>query len=48
MEAMGVAATPIAQSSAAGVQGRMSNLQRFMEHHPSIFTRGEDPVVVDH
>ena len=45
VEAMGFAATAIAQASA---QGGPSNLQRFIAHHPSTFTWGEDPVVADH
>ena len=45
---MGAAATTIAQASAVGGQGRMSNLQRFMAHHPLTFTWGGDLVVADH
>ena len=41
-------ATVIAQASAAGSQGGPSNLQRFMARHPPTFTRGGDPMVVDH
>ena len=48
MEAMGAAAAAIAQASAAGGQGGPSNLKRFIAHHPPTFTRGGDPVVVDH
>ena len=48
MEAMCAAATAIAHARAAGGQGGPSNLQRFMAHHPSTFTRGGDPVVADH
>ena len=48
MEAMGVVAAAIAQESAVGGQGGLSNLQKFMAHHPPIFTRGEDPVVAYH
>ena len=48
MEAMGVAFTSIAQASAAGGQRGPSNLERFITHHPLTFTRGGDPVVVDH
>ena len=40
MEAMGVATAAIAQASTAGGQGGLSNLQRFMAHHPPIFTQG--------
>ena len=46
--AMGVVATAITQASAAGGQGGPSNLQRFIAHHHQTFTRGGDPVVVDH
>ena len=46
--AMGAAATAIAQASAAGGQGGLSNLQRFIAHHPSTFTEGGDRMVVDH
>ena len=45
---MGDVATAIAQASAVGSQGRLSNLQRFIEHHPPTFTGGGDPVVADH
>ena len=48
VEAMGVAAVSIAQVSAAGGQGGISNLQRFIAHHPLTFTKGGDLVVVDH
>ena len=34
VEAMGGAATAITQASAAGGQGRSSNLKRFIAHHP--------------
>ena len=47
-EAVGIAAAAIAQASAAGSQGSPSNLQRFMAHHPLIFTRGGDSMVADH
>ena len=43
-----IAAAAIAQVSAAGSQGGPSNLQRFKEHHPPIFTREGDPMVADH
>ena len=39
-EAVGVAAAAIAQASAAGSKGGLSNLQRFKSHHPPIFTGG--------
>ena len=45
---MGVAATAIAQASAAKGQGGSSNLQRFMAHHPPTFIGGRDPMVADH
>ena len=47
-EAVGIAAAAITQASAAGSQGGLSNLQRFRAHHPPIFIRGGDPMVVDH
>ena len=47
-EAVGIAATAIAQASIAGRQEDPSNLQRFRAHHPSTFTGGRDPMVVDH
>ena len=47
-EALGIAATAIAQASAAGSQGGPSNLQRFRAHHPPIFIGGGDPMVADH
>ena len=47
-EAVGIAATTIAQASVAGSQGGPSNLQRFREHHPSTFIGGGDPMVADH
>ena len=47
-EAIGIAAAAIAQVSAAGSQGGLSNLQRFMAHHPLTFTGGGDPMVADH
>ena len=31
-----------------GGGGGSNNLQRFKAHHPPTFTRGEDPIVVDH
>ena len=48
IKAMGAAATAIAQASAVGDQEGPSNLQRFIAHHPPIFTGGGDPVVADH
>ena len=48
VEAMGAAIASIAQASAVGGQGGPSNLQRFIAYHPPTFTRGGDPVVVDH
>ena len=47
-EAVGVAATAIAQAGIAGSQGGPSNLQRFKAHHPPTFTGGGDPMVEDH
>ena len=38
----------IAQASIAGSQGDPSHLQRFRTYHPPTFTRGRDPMVVDH
>ena len=48
IEAVGIAAAAVAQASAAGSQGGLSNLQRFRAHHPPTFTRGGDPMVEDH
>ena len=48
MEAMSVAFSSFAQTSAAGGQGGSSNLQSFKTHHPPTFTRRGDPMVVDH
>ena len=45
---MGATTATNAQASAAGGEGGPSILQRFMAHHPSTFTGGGDPVVVDH
>ena len=47
-EAVRIEAATIAQASAAGSQGGLSNLQRFRAHHPPIFTRGGDLMVADH
>ena len=48
VEAVGIAAAAIAQASAAGSQGGLSNLQRFKAYHPPKFTGGGDPMVADH
>ena len=48
VEAIGIAATAIAQASIAGRQEDPSNLQRFRVHHPPTFIRGGDPIVADH
>ena len=48
VEAVGIAATAIAQAGIAGSQGGPSNLQRFRAHHPPTFTGGGDPMVADH
>ena len=48
VEAVGIAAAAIAQASVAGGQEGPSNLQRFRAHHPPTFTRGGDPMVVNH
>ena len=48
VEAIGIAATAIAQAGAAGSQEGPSNLQRFRAHHPPTFTGGGDPMVADH
>ena len=47
-EVVGIAAVAIAQASAAGFQGGLSNLQRFKAHHSPTFTGGGDPMVADH
>ena len=47
-EAVGIAAAAIAQASATGIQGGLSNLQRFRAHHSPTFTGGGDPMVADH
>ena len=47
-EVVGITAAAIAQASAAGSQGGLSNLQRFRAHHPPTFTGGGDPMVADH
>ena len=48
VEAVGIAAAAITQTSVAGSQGGPSNLQRFRAHHPPTFTGGGDPMVADH
>ena len=48
VEVVGVAEAAIAQARIAGNQGDPSNPQRFRTHHPPTFTRGRDPMVVDH
>ena len=42
VEAVGIAATAIAQAGIAGSQGGPSNLQKFRAHHPPTFTGGGD------
>ena len=48
VEAVGVTEAAIAQARIAGSQGDLSNLQRFRTYHPPTFTRGRDPMVIDH
>ena len=48
MEAIGVAFTTIAQTSATGGQGGPSDLQRFRAHDPPTFRGGGDSVVANH
>ena len=48
VEAVCIGVAAIAQAGIAGSQGVPSNLQRFRAHHPPTFTRGGDPMVVDH
>ena len=48
VEAVGIAATAIAQAGIAGSQRGPSNLQKFRAHHPPTFTGGGDPMVADH
>ena len=48
IEAVGIAATTIAQAGIEGGQGGPSNLQRFRAHHPPTFTGGGDTVLADH
>ena len=45
---MGSVAVAIAQASAVRGQGGLSNLQRFMAHHPPTLTEGRDLVVANH
>ena len=47
-EVVGITAAAIAQASAAGSQGGLSNLQRFRAHHPPTFIGRGDPMVADH
>ena len=47
-DAVGIAATAIAQAGKTGSQGGPSNLQRFRDHHPPTFIGGGDPMVADH
>ena len=47
-EAVWVAVVAIAQASAAGSQGGLSNLQRFKSYHPPMFIGEGDPMVADH
>ena len=48
VEAIGIAATAIAQAGITGSQGGPSNLQRFRVHHPPTFTGGGGPMVTNH
>ena len=48
IEAIGVAASTIAQASTIVSQGGPSNLQRFKAHHPPTFKGGADPMEADH
>ena len=47
-EAVGIAATAIAQADIAGSQGGPNNLKKFRAHHPPTFTGGGDPMVANH
>ena len=47
-EDVGITAAAIAQDGITGRQEDPNNLQRFRTHHPSTFTGGGDPMVVDH
>ena len=48
VEAVGIAATAIAQAGAVGSQGGPNNLRKFRAHHPPTFIGGGDPMVADH
>ena len=48
METMGAIVATIVQAGVAEGQGGMSNLQRFMGHHPPTFKGGGDPLVANH
>ena len=48
VEAVGIAATAIAQAGIASSQGGSSNLQRFRAHHPPTFIGGGDLMVADY
>ena len=48
VEAVGIAATAIAQAGASGSHGGPNNLQKFRAHHPPTFIGGGDPMVADH
>ena len=48
VEAVGITTAAIAQANIAGSQGGPSNLQKFRAYHPPTFTRGGNPMVVDH
>ena len=48
VEAVGITMNAIARAGIAGRQEDPSNLQRFRTYHPSTFTGGRDPMVVDH
>ena len=47
-EAVGITAAAMAQAGIVGRQEDPSNLQRFRAYHTPTFTRGGDPMVVDH
>ena len=47
-EVVGVVVATIAQASAAGSQGGLSNLQRFKSHHSSTFIGKGNLMVADH
>ena len=48
MEAIGMAAATITQTSATVSQGGSSNLRRFKAHHPPTFKGRGDPMIADH